>query len=178
MDAALDPHRLLDRLLHQLRQVLLRLLLLVLPPVQDRLRRNRLGEVLLLLARPELVHGVKKYFFTSVTTTSALKSTASLSSPPAKRLRMYWTGVSVRCFSRCWKACCATYAMRRFGWRTTVPEVACSSPVRSLIAVDLPAPFAPITATRLTRDASRWMSNTVGVSRDGYWKVTSVIFTK
>lgn len=40
------------------------------------------------------------------------------------------------------------------------------------MAVDLPAPFAPITATRDTRLACKSTSKIVGVSRVGYWNVT------
>merc|ERR1719440_1124180 len=59
-DAALNPDRILDGLVHELRLVLLGLLLLVLAAVQDRLRVDRLREVLLLLARLELVVGVQE----------------------------------------------------------------------------------------------------------------------
>merc|ERR1719405_270651 len=59
-DAALNPDRILDGLVHELRLVLLGLLLLVLTAVQDRLRLDSLREVLLLLARLELVRGVQE----------------------------------------------------------------------------------------------------------------------
>jgi len=34
------------------------------------------------------------------------------------------------------------------GWRQMLPTSGLSSPIRSLMAVDFPAPLAPITATR------------------------------
>ena len=88
-------------------------------------------------------------FFSSSSVSLAVAfSSASRSSPVAKRHWMYSDGVSSRCFSRWWNACCATYARRRLGCFHTVPAPGSSSPVSSLIIVDLPAPLAPSTATR------------------------------
>merc|ERR1712176_1103829 len=52
------------------------------------------------------------------------------------------------------------------------PCVGFCSPTRTLIAVDFPAPLAPMTATRLTCDTVRLTSKMVGLSFVGYWKVT------
>ena len=52
------------------------------------------------------------------------------------------------CFSRCWNACWATYAILAFVFFHTSPDVGFSSPINNFIAVDLPAPFGPTTETR------------------------------
>ena len=66
-----------------------------------------------------------------------------------------------------WKACCATYATRRFGCFQTVPMVGTVSPVRHLIMVDLPAPLTPTHATRDDSDTVILMSTTVGAELPG-----------
>jgi len=66
---------------------------------------------------------------------------------------MYSLGDSSKCFSKWWKACCCTNAIRIFWCRQTVPLPGLASPQNILISVDLPAPFGPITATREFRDA-------------------------
>mmetsp|Transcript_44855 Transcript_44855/g.124385 ORF Transcript_44855/g.124385 Transcript_44855/m.124385 type:complete len:244 (-) Transcript_44855:2087-2818(-) len=78
-------------------------------------------------------------------------SRPSLSEPYSYRQRMYSFGVFSRWFSMWWKACCATYATRQLGCFHTSPEPlsGTSSPVRSLIMVDLPAPLAPMHAARV-----------------------------
>merc|ERR1712096_281234 len=55
------------------------------------------------------------------------------------------------------------------------PSVGFCSPTKTLMAVDLPAPLAPITATRLTWDTVKLTSIMVGLSLVGYWKVTLFI---
>mmetsp|Transcript_39412 Transcript_39412/g.91021 ORF Transcript_39412/g.91021 Transcript_39412/m.91021 type:complete len:230 (+) Transcript_39412:1026-1715(+) len=96
----------------------------------------------------------------------------SLSSLPAKRHMMYCVGVSCMCFSKWWNACWATYAIRNPGAFQMVPSVGFCSPTNTLIAVDFPAPLAPITATRLTCETVKFTSMMVGLSLVGYWKVT------
>merc|ERR550514_1407729 len=106
---------------------------------------------------------------------SVLNSMLSLSSFHAKRHMMYAVGVSCICFSRWWNACCATYASRSPAAFQIEPDVGSCSPTRTFIAVDLPAPLAPITATRLTCDTVNDTSIMVGLSLVGYWKVTLFI---
>eukprot|EP00446_Apocalathium_sp_SHHI-4_P016187 CAMPEP_0177209812 /NCGR_PEP_ID=MMETSP0367-20130122/31222_1 /TAXON_ID=447022 ORGANISM="Scrippsiella hangoei-like, Strain SHHI-4" /NCGR_SAMPLE_ID=MMETSP0367 /ASSEMBLY_ACC=CAM_ASM_000362 /LENGTH=58 /DNA_ID=CAMNT_0018658883 /DNA_START=36 /DNA_END=215 /DNA_ORIENTATION=- len=48
------------------------------------------------------------------------------------------------------------------------PLVGFCSPTKTLIAVDLPAPLAPMTATRDTWDTVRLTSTIVGLSLVGY----------
>mmetsp|Transcript_4975 Transcript_4975/g.12469 ORF Transcript_4975/g.12469 Transcript_4975/m.12469 type:complete len:226 (-) Transcript_4975:2191-2868(-) len=103
-------------------------------------------------------------------------SNDSRSSLPAKRQRMYWTGVLSKCFSKWWNACWATYARRIPEWRKMVPVSFFSSPISSLMAVDLPAPFGPITAIREAMHTDRQMSCTVFFSCVGYLKLTIFIF--
>mmetsp|Transcript_56502 Transcript_56502/g.115646 ORF Transcript_56502/g.115646 Transcript_56502/m.115646 type:complete len:236 (-) Transcript_56502:348-1055(-) len=91
----------------------------------------------------------------------------SLSSPPAYRHWMYSFGVESRCFSKWWNACWATYAMRMLGCFQTVPDCGLNSPVSSLMIVDLPAPFGPMTATREEREAWSDTPVTVGASLPG-----------
>mmetsp|Transcript_53717 Transcript_53717/g.120512 ORF Transcript_53717/g.120512 Transcript_53717/m.120512 type:complete len:244 (-) Transcript_53717:2081-2812(-) len=81
-------------------------------------------------------------------------SRPSLSEPYSYRQRMYSLAVFSRWCSMWWKACCATYATRQLGCFHTSPEPlsGTSSPVRSLIIVDLPAPFAPMQAARVDRE--------------------------
>mmetsp|Transcript_21142 Transcript_21142/g.65987 ORF Transcript_21142/g.65987 Transcript_21142/m.65987 type:complete len:233 (-) Transcript_21142:898-1596(-) len=62
--------------------------------------------------------------------------------------------------------------MRRPAAFQMVPCVGFCSPTSTLMAVDLPAPLAPITATRLTCETVRLTSMMVGLSLVGYWKVT------
>merc|ERR1719305_1800739 len=84
-------------------------------------------------------------------------SRPSLSEPCSYRQRIYSLGVFSRWFSMWKKACCATYATRAFGCFHTSPTSlpsapflsGCSSPVSSLIIVDLPAPLAPMQAARV-----------------------------
>ena len=105
-------------------------------------------------------------------------SRPSLSDPCSYLQRMYSLGVSSRWFSMWWKACCATYATRQFGCFHTSPEPlsGSSSPVSSLIIVDLPAPFAPMHAARVESETRTVTELSCGFTADGYVNVTFVIF--
>ena len=97
------------------------------------------------------VHGSLHFAISSSVSTMVSLTSASLSSPCWKRQRMYSFGVLSRCCSMWWKACCATYATRALGCFHTVPSWGTTSPVRSLIMVDLPTPLGPTHAARARR---------------------------
>ena len=64
---------------------------------------------LLTLPEVESMHHFVALAFSSSTDSSVLlNSRLSLSSLPAKRHIMYCVGVVCMCFSKWWKACCAT----------------------------------------------------------------------
>merc|ERR1719305_2277984 len=105
-------------------------------------------------------------------------SRPSLSEPCSYRQRMYSLGVFSRWFSMWKKACCATYATRAFGCFHTSPDFSsgCSSPVSSLIIVDLPAPLAPMHAARVPSETRTVTPVSCALGAPGYVKVMLVIF--
>ena len=77
-----------------------------------------------------------------------------------------------RC-SMWWNACCAMYPILAFGCCQTVPVVGCTSPVKHLMRVLLPAPFGPMQATRDDRETCTVAFSMVTLSLRGYLKETS-----
>ena len=77
-----------------------------------------------------------------------------------------------------WNACCATYATRQFGCFQTspLPLSGISSPVSSLIIVDLPAPLAPMHAARVESETRTVTPVSCAFGAPGYVKVMFVIF--
>mmetsp|Transcript_10783 Transcript_10783/g.39975 ORF Transcript_10783/g.39975 Transcript_10783/m.39975 type:complete len:232 (+) Transcript_10783:2393-3088(+) len=68
--------------------------------------------------------------------------------------------------------------MRELGCFHTVPSCGTTSPVRSLIMVDLPTPFGPTHATLDARETCTLTSFTVGSLFAGYVYVTPAIFIR
>mmetsp|Transcript_6302 Transcript_6302/g.19898 ORF Transcript_6302/g.19898 Transcript_6302/m.19898 type:complete len:302 (+) Transcript_6302:376-1281(+) len=89
-----------------------------------------------------------------------------------KRHWRYSHGDRSRCCSMWWNECCATYAIRRLWCRQRhSPLSGPFSPTTSLISVDLPAPLAPSTQTRLASVSLHDASTSVSASRPGHVNV-------